>query len=176
MKRTATGISRTSSDVQRDVALNTQTDRQTAAASTVKDTARIRIVAGTETEQSSDEEVTTTIREYDTNRPVDPATGTPPLKRETVQRRQRAETGRQRQKTETAAEAGRQTAAQINDRQTANSALSGREAETADGETQTAVTEKRGLNPLQKVLCTLGTAALIAGAVIGLNKYFRLYR
>lgn len=40
----------------------------------------------TTTELSSNEEVTTTVREYDTEKPTDPVTGTPPLKREITQR------------------------------------------------------------------------------------------
>ena len=45
----------------------------------------------TTTELTSNEEVTTTVREYDTDKPTDPVTGTPPLKRETTQTRRKTD-------------------------------------------------------------------------------------
>ena len=53
----------------------------------------------TTTELTSNEEVTTTVREYDTDKPTDPVTGTPPLKRETTQTRRKTDAGRQTQTT-----------------------------------------------------------------------------
>ena len=48
--------------------------------------------------RESDEEVTTTIYEYDTDKAIDPVTGKPPLIRELTQTRKKKDTGTQQQK------------------------------------------------------------------------------
>ncbi len=101
------------------------------------------------TEQASDEEVITTEREYDTEKPIDAATGTPPLKRESTQIRRKVDAGRQEQ-----------TVQQVADRQrdvTEQTVTQKQEDVTVE------TTEKRGLNPVQKTLCAIGALAIVAG-------------
>ncbi len=99
------------------------------------------------TETTGDEEVVTISREFDTDKPVDPATGTPPLKRETTQTRRKVETEHQTQ-----------TAGQIVDLQ-----RDVVEQHRDNATVQIEATEKRGLNDAQRTLCIIGSLALLVG-------------
>jgi hypothetical protein len=112
-----------------------------------------RIDTSTTTEAASDEEIVTTRREYDTDKPIDPATGTPPLKRETTQTRRKVE-----------AERETQTTGQTTDRQ-----LDVVEQQQAEVVVQADTAEKRGENIIQRVLIAIGVLA--AGVII-----FKLFK
>lgn len=121
-----------------------------------------RLDVSTVTEQATDEEVVTTEREYDTTRPTDPATGTPPLKRETTQTRHKVDAGRQEQ-----------TVAQTADRQ---QDVTEQVVTQSRDDIEVETNEKRGLNATQKILCSIGSLALLAALVWLALKLKRLYK
>ena len=117
----------------------------------------------TATELSADEKVVITTREYDTSRPVDKTTGTPPLLRETVQTRERVETAQQTRTEEQADQTA--TIAEQNTKTQQETIL------------QVETKERQGLNGLQKALCTLGALTVIALlAWLGLKLYKRFLK
>lgn len=93
---------------------------------------------------TGDEEVITTHRDYDTEKPVDPATGTPPLKSETSQVRRKVEAAHVDQTITQGAEAQRDQTGRHDKNSTA----------------QVAMLEKRGMSALQKVILTIGAIAI----------------
>jgi len=119
----------------------------------------------TTTELTSNEEVTTTVREYDTDKPTDPVTGTPPLKRETTQTRRKTDAGRQTQTTGQAIDEHRELSGESSSREAAKTELQTTSGESTHTDTDTETHERRGLNPLQRLLCTLGGIAVAAGVV-----------
>ena len=114
----------------------------------------------TTTELSSNEEVTTTVREYDTEKPTDPVTGTPPLKREITQTRRKTDAGRQTQTTGQTIDEHRE----LSGDEAAKTELQETSGESTHTDTDTETRERRGLNPLQRLLCTLG--GLVIAAVL----------
>jgi len=112
----------------------------------------------TTTELTSDEEVTTTVREYDTEKPPDPVTGTPPLKRETTQTRRKTDAGRQTQTTGQTIDEHRELSDKSSSREVAKTELQETSRESTRTDTDTETRERRGLNPLQRLLCTFGGA------------------
>ncbi len=121
--------------------------------------------AETTTELTSDEEVTTTVREYDTEKPTDPVTGTPPLKRETTQTRRRTDAGRQTQTTGQTIDEHRELSGESSSHEAAKTELQETSGESTHTNTDTETRERRGLNPLQRLLCTLGGLTVAAGLV-----------
>lgn len=119
----------------------------------------------TTTELTSNEEVTTTVREYDTDKPTDPVTGTPPLKRETTQTRRKTDAGRQTQTTGQTIDEHRELSGESSSREAAKTELQTTSKESTHTDTDTETHERRGLNPLQRLLCTLGGLAVAAGIV-----------
>jgi hypothetical protein len=119
----------------------------------------------TTTELTSNEEVTTTVREYDTDKPTDPVTGTPPLKRETTQTRRKTDAGRQTQTTGQTIDEHRELSGESSSREAAKTELQTTSGESTHTDTDTETHERRGLNPLQRLLCTLGGIAVAAGVV-----------
>lgn len=105
----------------------------------------------TKGEWTGDEEVTTTRRDYDTEKPVDPATGTPPLKSETSQVRRKVEAAHVEQKIAQGAESQRDQTGRRDENSTA----------------QVATFEKRGMNTLQRVILNIGFLAIGVGLVWG---------
>lgn len=105
----------------------------------------------TTAEQERDEAFVIVTTEYDTSRPVDPTTGTPPVKVRT-ERLQRTAT-KTRQK---AASESEETETKRSGQET-----TGHTEQTAVFET----TNRRGLNGVQRILCTIGLLAIagIAG-------------
>lgn len=105
----------------------------------------------TSAEQERDEEVITVTTIYDTSQPVDPATGTPPVKAHTTQLRRNTTKARQEAKIE-----GQETEMQIADKETIEHAERNAAVET---------TSRRGMNGTQRLLCTIGllTVTGIAG-------------
>lgn len=138
------------------------------AANSSRDVRHDALNTSTTTEQVSDEEVVTTVREYDTDKPTDAATGTPPLKREITQSRRKADAGRQTQTTGQTTDQQRETAGQVNKQQTDKTALQENSQQQDNAAAQVETTEKRGLNTWQRVLCTLG-GLVILGALVWLG-------
>ncbi len=119
----------------------------------------------TETKLLADDQVEIITEIYDTTQPVDPATGTPPLKERTTQTRRRIEQTRQTVDTEQAV---------LTASTTENTTVIQDETHTRQ-ETDTAVeaTEKKGLNWLQRTLCVVGLLALLYIGIRLLLTYFK---
>jgi uncharacterized membrane protein len=100
---------------------------------------------------SQDETVITRIEEFDTSQPVDPATGTPPLKRRVTQGREQKTNASQQQQTE-------QTVAE-KEKETIDTRV---ESDTA---AQVETIEKRGMNQTQRTLCVVGLLTVLGGLV-----------
>lgn len=107
----------------------------------------------THSELSNDEQIVTEVIEFDTARPVDPATGTPPVKRKTRQTRKAATKAQQVTTTDTEAAGSSTSSAQTVEEE---HAVTHWEEET-----------RRGLNGLQQALCFAGASAIV-GLVIWL--------
>lgn len=105
----------------------------------------------TAAEQERDEEVITVTTIYDTSQPVDPTTGTPPVKVHATQLRRTTAKARQEAKIESL-----ETEMQIADKETIEHAERNAAVET---------TSRRGMNGTQRLLCTIGllTVTGIAG-------------
>lgn len=119
----------------------------------------------TTTELTSDEEVTTTVREYDTEKPADPVTGTPPLKRETIQTRSKTDIGRQTQASGQTIGEHIELSVGSSSREAAKTYLRETRDENTHADTDTETRERRGMNHLQRLLSTLGGLVVAAGLV-----------
>lgn len=113
----------------------------------------------TATEQERDEEVITVTTIYDTSQPVDPATGTPPVKVHTMQMRCNTTKTRQEAKIES-----RETEMQIADKETIEHAKRNAAVET---------TNRRSMNGIQRLLCTFGLLVIVGIAGWLLWRWFR---
>lgn len=133
---------------RRTMKSDTETNRETAAAAHAEQESNVMETTATLTEQSRDEEITTVVVEYDTSRPVDSTTGTPPVQRTIRQTRRTTATARQDAKTDTEATA----------KVTADTAAGEKEQTTVQAEEES----RRGLNGLQQVLCFVGVTAIVA--------------
>ncbi len=110
----------------------------------------------TATRIGHNEDVVTETTVFDTSLPVDSATGTPPVKIRTVQRRRIATQAAQD------LSEGRQTSAtHVTDSITDERSESRTIAETS----------RKGLNPLQRALCLIGATAALFGIVRILKKF-----
>lgn len=118
------------------------------------------LIAELTTHQESDEEVTTIIREYDTSKDIDQATGKPPLARETTQTRNKKDTGNQQLGIQqTNSHEGITVSESENNRQE-NEDLQSHIRQSDDSKTDS--TTVRGMTRLQTFLCVLGALAIIA--------------
>lgn len=133
----------THTEVETEQAVQTGTEEKNAEAVTVK------------TAVTRDKEVVTEVTEFDTALPVDPTTGTPPVKRKTIQTQR------------TAAQAQQFVTA---DRSTTAGTFENRESvEKSDTSTTVEDASGRGLNWIQSALCLVGIFAvlsLITGLII----------
>lgn len=112
------------------------------------------------TELRKDEEIITEVLEFDTTQPADPATGTPPLRRRTVQTRRAATQARQ-----VATTSCREVAVET----TAATAIEKSETKAATDERS-----RRGMNWMQRIACTLGVISLLAlFASVALRRFKR---
>ncbi len=155
----------TSGQIDERMELAREVDTERAAIMVSKDSLHIRRTSSTKTELTGDEEITTTIREYDTDKPVDPLTGTPPLKSETTQTRRRADASRREQTTSQATDRQREGFAITADRQTDRTAIRGDVRGRANVTTRVETAEKRGQTTTQRVLCAIGALAILTGLV-----------
>lgn len=117
---------------------------------------------GEETETSNTESLEAV---GDRHKPTDPVTGTPPLKRETTQTRRKTDAGRQTQTTGQTIDEHRELSGESSSREAAKTELQTTSGESTHTDTDTETHERRGLNPLQRLLCTLGGIAVAAGVV-----------
>lgn len=113
----------------------------------------------TAAEQERDEEVITVTTIYDTSLPTDPATRTPPVKVHTTQLRRNTTKARQESKIES-----RESEAQT---------ASKEKAEHAERDTLVETTDRRGMNPAQRFLCTIGLLAFAGLAGWFLWQWFK---
>lgn len=102
----------------------------------------------THAELSKEEEIVTEVVEFDTSRPVDPATGTPPVKRKTKQTRKATTEVQQDITTDTEAAGLSTTSIQTTEKEIA----------VTHSEEKT----RKGLNRLQQALCFVGASAIVA--------------
>lgn len=132
-----------------------------------KRTEAISATAKTETDLQTQEQVVTIVEEFDTSLPVDAATGTPPLKGRITSFRQKIEQGHQT----VASEQTAQVVASAEITASTQSETSGHIVSDADVD----LTEKRGLNIWQKLLCGLGILALLYLGMRLLLKHVKLF-
>ncbi|SEA70505.1 hypothetical protein SAMN05444145_105235 [Alistipes timonensis JC136] len=130
---------------------DTETVREAAAAVHAEADTTVTEQTTTHAELSKDEEIITEVTEFDTSRPVDPATGTPPVKRKTKQVRRAAT---QAQQVTTA-----------NTEAVGSSTMSADAAEKENTATHSEEKARRGLNWWQTALCAIGVIAILAGAL-----------
>lgn len=98
-------------------------------------------------EKERDKEVITVTTIYDTSRPTNPETGTPPVKVYTEQIRRTTAKARQEAKIES----------QETEMQTASKET----AEHAERDAAVETTSRRGMNGTQRLLCTIGLFAVV---------------
>lgn len=138
---------------RRTMKSDTMTTREAQAAAHAGLESSVKERMATQTEQFRDEEVTTVVVEYDTSRPVDSSSGTPPVQRTIRQTRRTTTTARQDAHTDTEATA----------KATVDAAAAEKEQTTVQAEELT----RRGLNGWQQILCYAGAAAIL-GLVVWL--------
>ena len=134
---------------------------ETASAETVTvctSAADITEQTRTETYMTLSEEIITETVVFDTSQPVDSATGTPPLKSRTVERR-RIRT-----------EAGQEVA--DDRRESVTQTAESRKEERS--ESRTVERSHKGMNPLQRWLCIIGSVAVLAGVVWIVRRFIAL--
>lgn len=130
---------------------DTETVREAAAAVHAEADTTVTEQTTTHAELSKDEEIVTEVTEFDTSLPVDPATGTPPVKRKTKQTRKAAT---QAQQVTTA-----------NTETVGSSTMSADTAEKENTATHSEEEARRGLNWWQTALCAIGLIAILAVAL-----------
>ncbi len=165
MKRATTTNMQTIGQIEGQMTLDREVKAESITIATSVDSLHIRLESSTKTELRSDEEVTTTTREYDTDKPVDPVTGTPPLKRETTETRRKTDLGQQEQTALQTADRQSEYAGRISGQQSDSMAIRGNSRGQVNTAAKIETAEKRGLNTTQRVLCSIGALAVLAGLV-----------
>lgn len=174
MKKVTLESRQAESKTEQHTELNREIRTDSTTASLSRDVLHDVLNDLTTTEQVSDEEITTTVREYDTDKPTDTATGTPPLKREITQSCRKTDAGRQMQITGQITDQQRETAEQVNKKQTDKMDSQENSQQQDNAAAQIETTEKRGLNTWQRILCTLG-GFVIWGAFVWLGWKLKRY-
>lgn len=157
--------SQTESNAERETLLEHGSSTDSSATVSESETAQTSLELETETQRDSDEEIVTTIREYDTSQPTDTVTGTPPLKREITQTRRKVDTERQTQTAGQTTERQRETDTRVEVQQTDTTALHDNSQQQETAAVQTETREKRGASTWQRILRTLGGLAVLAALV-----------
>ncbi|MCM1302249.1 MAG: hypothetical protein NC250_01255 [Alistipes senegalensis] len=132
--------------------------RDTTTAGTTATTTDRTGQGQTAAEQERDEEAITVTTVYDTSQPVDPTTGTPPVKVYTEQIRRSSTKARQEAKIEIEEAEARIT------HQTTD--------EHSEQATIVEATSRRGMNAVQRILCTIGLLAIAGIAGWLLRRWF----
>lgn len=131
----------------------------TVAAETTETTTDRTELEQTSAEQERNEDIITVTTEYDTSLPVDPTTGTPPVKVRTTQVRRTATKVRQDTKTEST-----ETETQVSSQEMVGH---------SEGAAVIEMTSRRGMNGVQRTLCTIGLFAIVGIAGWLLWRWFR---
>lgn len=172
--KTATTRSATESNLAHAAEYGAETETCRAESSTAASDRHERAGTQTAAEQTSAEEVTTTVREYDTEKPTDPVTGMPPLKRESTQTRRKTDAGWQTQTTGQTIDERRELSGESSSREAAKTEFRDASGENTRIDTDAETRERRGLNPLQRLLGTLGGLVVVA-ALVWLAWKFKRY-
>lgn len=167
MKTAMSSQQQIESSTEKKLGVKQQTQTDSTANTSASDNRHAKLNAETTTEQTSNEEVTITVKEYDTSQPTDATTGTPPLKKETTQTRSKADTGKQKQTVAKTTDHTRDTASQGHKEQATSTDLQAEKQQRSNADTLTITDEKRGLNTFQQIICAIGLL-VIAGALVWL--------
>lgn len=151
----------TESRTEEQSVLDREVKTDSAVTSASRDLRNDTIETSTITEQVSDEEITTIVREYDTEKPTNAATGTPPLKREITQSRRKVDSGRQTQTTAQTIEQQREASAQATEQYTDKTVLKENSQQHIRAVSQYETTEKRRLNAFRYVLLGIGVLSIL---------------
>lgn len=135
------------SPMKRVTATQQQIDNDTHTTIAVAETGHTETVGHVTTSREVDEQVVTTVVEYDTSQPTNPETGTPPIARTITQVRRTADKLSQDENAQKSEDTTREITAEK------------QQTESAVQITET--TEKRGLSPIVKVLCCIGIVAVL---------------
>lgn len=173
LKKTRVVNAQTASQTGQQTTVNQVSKTDSSATVNAADTRHHRTDKESFTEQADDEEVITTIREYDTNLPADTVTGTPPLRREITQTRRKAGTARQVHTTSYATDQYRVTDTQVEQRRTDSRTEQNSSQQQDSATLNLTETEKRKLSPIQQALCLAGILAICGGIVWGWRKLKR---
>lgn len=133
--------------------------RDTATAENMKTTTDRTEQARTIVDQECDEEVITVTTVYDTSRPADPTTGTPPVKAHTTQLRRTTAKARQE--------------ANVEREETGTQTIGKETTEHAERDIFVETTGRRGMNPAQRFLYTIGLLSLAGLAGWLLWRWFK---
>ncbi len=94
-----------------------------------------------------------TIREYDTNKPIDSTTGTPPLKREITQSKRRTDSGHQMQTGAYTSKRNEMSGGQLKKQQIDTATLQEDDRRHENTEEHIKFREKRNSNGWWRILC-----------------------
>ena len=163
----------TVSQTGQQTTVNRTSKTDSSATVRVTDARHTRIESETLTEQADEEEVVTTIREYDTSLPADTVTGTPPLRREITRTRRKTGSARQVQTTDRTTARHRETDAEAKQQRTDTRTEQNDSHRQDTAAIQVDTKEKRGLSIMQRMLCIAGVVAIGAGIVWSWRKLKR---
>lgn len=165
VKRATTTDVQSASQAESQTILRREAETEITATVAVRDSLHVRMDSATDVWTAGTEEISIRIREYDTDKPVDPATGTPPLKRETTETRRRTDTGRQTQTTAQTTDQDREIVEDVAKRLIDNTRLEEYYKHSNNTVAQVETSEKRGLNAIQKTLLTIGGLVALVGVI-----------
>lgn len=132
---------------------------ETVATAAVTATGDMTEQTRTTTYVDRNEETVTETTVFDTSLPVDPATGTPPVRVRTVQRRRTATGTTQNISTDR--------------RDSVTLAIDSKEEGRIESR-RVSETSRKGLNPLQRALCVTGAVAVLLGILWILRRFSRI--
>lgn len=147
------------SDVLRREAIDRRQEADSCAQWSEESEQRRRMIETTTSR--SDETIVTTVREYDTDKPVDTTTGRPPIKREITRSSIRTDSGLQQQRSEAVKKDQRDNDVRLMRRE---DEVAARQEDTKEHiDVQGESREKRGMNAMQRGLCFAGLLAIAIG-------------
>ncbi len=154
----------TKDNTEQQLASKNEVVIDSTAETSVRDVTATNANTASVAECETDEEVTTTVKEYDTDKPTDAATGTPPLKKETMQSRRKVSAEKQQKQTGQTTERTSVLSGTAHKQQTDNTDLHTTIQTRSDTVKQVESEQKRGLNAFQRLLCYLGVIAVLGVA------------
>lgn len=165
MRQTTKTQSRTESNTEQEILLEHGSSTDSTATVSESDVEQTSLELETKMQRESDEEIVTTIREYDTTQPADTVTGTPPLKREITQTRRKVNTEHQIQIAGQTTERQRETGTRVEVQQADTTVLHDNRQQQETAAVQTETREKRGASTWQRILRTFGGLAILVALV-----------